>query len=62
MELIRRGEYVIATHFHNPPIPIRTSDWSACIDGDEEGLTGWGRTRLEAVENLLAKIANEEDE
>jgi hypothetical protein len=43
----------IVTTYVNPPIPIRTSDWCACIDGQEEcGPYGWGRTEAEAIADL----------
>lgn len=39
-----------------PPIPIRTHDWAAFRDGDEERSDryGWGRTEDEAIAALLA--------
>jgi hypothetical protein len=43
----------IITHYVNPPIPIRSYDWIAYLDGDEEGLEGWGETEAEAVAGLL---------
>ena len=43
----------IKTNFVYPPIPIRTMDWSAWFDGNEEGLHGEGRTEAEAVQDLL---------
>lgn len=43
-----------------PPIPIRNFDWCAFFDGDEEsGLCGWGKTREEAVTDLLENWADE---
>lgn len=44
---------MIRTAFVYPPIPIRTSDWLAWIDGDEEGGHAYGPTEAEAVANLL---------
>jgi hypothetical protein len=36
-----------------PPIPIRTMDWVAYWDGDEEmGPRGWGKTEAEAIADL----------
>jgi len=44
----------IVTSFIDPPIPVRTHDWCAYRDGDEEGCRyGWGRTKEEAVADLL---------
>jgi len=38
----------------NPPIPVRSYDWSAVRrDYEEGGLVGWGATKQEAVEDLL---------
>lgn len=37
-----------------PPIPIRSHDWCAYFDGDEEsGLRGWGATETDAIDDLL---------
>lgn len=44
----------IKTHFDYPPIPIRSMDWSACFDGEEEdGPYGRGATEEAAVFDLL---------
>lgn len=49
----------IVTTFVCPPIPIREFDWCAYRDGQEElGGYGYGRTKQEAIDNLLV---NEED-
>jgi len=47
----------IITTLVNPPIPIRSFDWSAHYDGDEEGFVGRGSTEQEAAAELL-EIAN----
>ena len=45
---------MIVVHHEHPPIPDRQFDWCAYYDGDEErGHYGWGRTREEAVKDLL---------
>lgn len=37
-----------------PPIPIRTMDWCAYYDGQEElGHYGYGRTEAEAIADLV---------
>ena len=36
-----------------PPIPDRRFDWLAQFKGQEEGLQGWGKTREEAIGDLL---------
>ena len=47
----------VETSFDYPPIPVRTSDWSAWRQDDEEtGPFGRGRTREMAVENLLEEL------
>jgi hypothetical protein len=44
----------IVTHHIYPPIPIRTRDWCAYRDGEEErGQYGYGRTEQEAIDDLL---------
>ena len=55
LDAIAPPERKIITHHVYPPIPIRTSDWCAYRDGDEEvsGRYGWGRTEAEAVADLL---------
>ena len=46
-----------------PPIGTRDFDWSAVVDGREEsGPTGWGRTELEALQDLLDQLEDEHDE
>jgi hypothetical protein len=41
----------IVTYVH-PPIPLRSFDYCACFN-EEEGLYGWGRTKEEAIDDLL---------
>ncbi len=38
-----------------PPIPIRSWDWRASFadDDPETGLSGWGKTKQEAIAGLL---------
>jgi len=46
---------IITTHV-NPLIPVRTHDWSAVRrDYEEGGLVGWGATKQEAIDDLLAQ-------
>lgn len=57
----------IHTSFDYPPIPIRSMDWSAVTDDydcdcDEGGYfsrdpVGRGATEQEAIDNLLAELA-----
>lgn len=42
---------IVTCHVY-PPIPIRTHDWSAHYDGEEEGDYGWGATEEEAIKDL----------
>ena len=42
----------IKTNYVYPPIPIRTMDWVAWYDGDEEGPQAFGSTEAEAIQNL----------
>jgi hypothetical protein len=47
----------IKTSFLFPPIPIRSFDWSACLDGREEnGPYGFGVSREIAVADLLQQL------
>jgi hypothetical protein len=42
-----------------PAIPIRSFDWCAWIDGNEEsGPYGYGRTEQDAIANLNEQIAD----
>lgn len=43
----------IKTDYWQKPIPIRTCDWSAWFDGNEELGSGHGLTEEEAVADLL---------
>ncbi len=50
----------IVTYFVNPPIPIRTHDWAAYYDGEEElGRCGYGKTEAEAKEDLINNYGKE---
>lgn len=43
-----------------PPIPVRTSDWCAYFDGEEEaGGYGYGRTEAEAVADFINNLDEE---
>ena len=51
------GSFKINTEFIYPPIPIRTCDWSATLDGYEGGdPIGSGETEQEAIANLIEQI------
>lgn len=44
----------IITSHEYPPIPIRTMDWLAYYEGDEDGgPQGWGSTEDEAIRDLI---------
>ena len=48
------AEPKIVTSFIYPPIPIRSNDWVAYYDGDEESVRyGYGATEREAIDDLL---------
>ena len=50
----------IRTTYVHPPIPIRTSDWCACVKGQEEdGPYGWGATEAEAIADLKEKLEDD---
>jgi hypothetical protein len=48
----------IVTEHIFPPIPLRTHDWMAYVEGDEEGLTGRGPTEAEALRDLASQQAD----
>ena len=53
----------IVTSYVYPPIPIRSHDWCAYLDGDEgepDAAHGWGATRDEAVAQLLVLVADDD--
>jgi hypothetical protein len=51
----RRPE--ILTSFDHPPIPVRSFDWSAVLDGYEPGEPiGRGATEAEAIADLLEQV------
>lgn len=51
----------IRTEFVYPPIPIRTHDWSAVLDGYEPGDPhGIGETEAEAIADLRDQLADRE--
>ena len=53
----------IVVSFEYPPVPVRSWDWLAYVDGREErGPQGWGSTREKAVSALLAELEEEEDD
>ncbi len=51
-----KSRMTIVSSFINPPIPIRTCDWCAYLDGEEEGKVGWGRKQLDAINDLLEQL------
>ena len=52
----------INVHFEHPPIPVRSFDYSACVDGTEEdGPYGRGDTTTKALVSLGEQIAERMD-
>ncbi len=47
---------IITEHVY-PPIPIRSFDWAAYRDGDEEGPVGRGATEEEAIAELMEMLS-----
>jgi len=43
----------ILTRHEPPPIPLRSFDWRAWVDGEEERGCGFGATEVEALADLL---------
>ncbi len=53
----------IVTSHEYPPIPIRTHDWCAYYEGEEEaGGYGWGPTEDEAIADFIENCAENHDE
>jgi hypothetical protein len=56
----------IKTNFENPPIPVRSCDWSAVDDdtygGDPRDPIGRGSTEIKAIRDLLDQIEDRADE
>ena len=46
----------IKTEFVHPPIPVRSKDWVAYLDGREDGPQGWGQNEGEAIANLMEEL------
>lgn len=52
-----KTETTIRTNYDFPPIPTRSHDWSAWIDGNEEsGQIGHGATEAEAIADLREMV------
>ena len=52
---------VVTSHAY-PPIPIRTFDWCAYYEGEEEaGNYGWGATEVEAIADFIENWAEYHD-
>ena len=50
----------IVTSQDNPPIPSRNYDWSACRENWDLGdKIGYGKTELDAINDLLEKENND---
>lgn len=53
----------IVTENTHPPIPVRTHDWHAWVDGTEEdGDYGWGPTEEDALRDLADRLEEAKDE
>ena len=48
---------MIITRCIMPPIPLRSFDWVAFVDGQEDGPTGHGRSEAEALRDLCEQLA-----
>jgi hypothetical protein len=46
-----------------PPIPVRSFDWCAFFDGEEEaGGYGYGATEADAIEDFVENHIDDQDE
>jgi hypothetical protein len=52
---------IVTDHVY-PPIPLRSFDWCAWVDGEDEEtrVQGWGATEAAAIADLEAGIAERE--
>jgi hypothetical protein len=50
----------IITHYRNPPIPVRSFDWTAYFEGQEDCLVGCGKTELQALFDLYSQYTDQE--
>lgn len=58
--MTHNGKRIVTSHIC-PPIPIRTSDWAAYFDGEEEaGGYGYGATEAEAIADFISNLDEEE--
>ena len=56
----RMQTLTVQTAFADPPIPVRSHDWQAWLDGQEDGgAVGNGATEDAAVADLLAQVEGE---
>jgi len=57
------ADLCIFVKYDPPPIPDRRNDWSAVTkDYDGPGSPiGWGRTRIEAITDLVEQIEDQEE-
>lgn len=46
----------IVLEYIYPPIPDRRFDWRAHLEDSEKGLYGWGKTKYEAIKELIQQI------
>ena len=44
-----------------PPIPNRSNDWCAHVDGAEDGPMGWGSTEAAAIADLKEQLEDEQN-
>lgn len=57
--LLTRFKIVVA--YDRKPVPFRNNDWEAFVDGEEEtGVCGYGETAMEAVEDLMETLDQED--
>ncbi len=47
----------VRTEFVYPPIPIRSFDWAAWIDGHEESMSGHGESEQAAIDDLMRQLS-----
>lgn len=63
MPLPKVQSRTIKTSFDYPPIPTRNADWSAVVDGYDEGdPIGRGPTEMAALADLLRQLVEREED
>lgn len=53
---------IVETNYDPPPIPIREYDWAAAFDWEPGNPVGYGKTKQDALNDLVQQVWEQEDE